>query len=210
MLTLPPSTLKYNQLFGFLIVALAMIEMFVIPKSNFVLGSIVATSVMICVAYILLQGNRALFKPRASLFVIAIAVAILLYLIFFAGNLGIKAFPLFGISTSSEQSIYGLFNKVPIPLLIVVFVLDAVGFETYFRGNLVTNLSEKIGISSVFAVAAIDASIHISTFNPLFPATTFIADTVWGLYYFKTRDLSSTILCHFVWDVMIFVLIPIH
>ena len=142
--------------------------------------------------------------------VLAVFVAIFLYLIFFAGNLGIKAFPLFGITTSSEQSIYGLFNNVPLPLLVIVFVLDAVGFESYFRGDVLANLSPKLGIFSVFAAAAIDAGIHFSTFNPLFPATTFIADSVWGLYYYKTRDLTSTIVCHFVWDIMIFILIPIH
>ena len=92
----------------------------------------------------------------------------------------------------------------------IVFVLDAVGFESYFRGNILTNLSPKLGIWSVFAAAIIDAGIHFSTFNPLFPATTFIADSVWGFYYYRTRDLSSTMVCHFLWDIMIFVLIPIH
>ncbi|MHB2037136.1 MAG: CPBP family intramembrane glutamic endopeptidase [Nitrososphaerales archaeon] len=210
MLTLPPSIRRYDQVLGFLIVALTMIEMFVIPKSYFVLGSVVSTSAMICVAFLLLNGVRGLFKPSVRLFVLALFVAILLYLVFYAGNLGIKAFPLMGVSTASEQSIYGLFNKVSLPILIVVFILDAVGFESYFRGNILTNLSQRIGIGSVFAAAALDAAIHFSTFNPLFPATTFIADTVWGFYYYKTRDLSSTIACHFVWDIMIFVLIPIH
>ena len=210
MLTLAPSSRKYNQALGFLIVALTMIEMFVIPRSYFVLGSIVSTSAMICVAYLLLSGIRELFRPSIRFLVLALIVAILLYLVFFAGNLGIKAFPLMGVSTASEQSIYGLFNNVPLPILIVVFILDAVGFESYFRGNILNNLSQRIGIGSVFAAAALDAAIHFSTFNPLFPATTFVADTVWGFYYYKTRDLSSTIACHFIWDIMIFVLIPIH
>jgi membrane protease YdiL (CAAX protease family) len=210
MITLPPSKRRYDQIIGFLIVAMTMVEMFTIPRSYFVLGSIISTSAMICAAYLLFNGNRERFRPSVRHLVLAVFVAIFLYLIFFAGNLGIKAFPLFGITTSSEQSIYGLFNNVPLPLLVIVFVLDAVGFESYFRGDVLANLSPKLGIFSVFAAAAIDAGIHFSTFNPLFPATTFIADSVWGLYYYKTRDLTSTIVCHFVWDIMIFILIPIH
>ncbi len=210
MLTVRASTTKYEQIAGFLIVSLTMIEMFTIPKAYFVEGSIISTSSMVCVTYLLLKVDKPKFVPKARFLVIAVLTAILLYLIFFIGNLGVKAFPLFGISTASEQSIYGLFNKVPLPLLVVVFVLDAVGFESYFRGNVLAKLSQRMGIASVFAAAALDAVIHISTLNPLFPPTTFIADSVWGLYYYKTKDLSSTILCHFVWDIMIFVLIPIR
>jgi membrane protease YdiL (CAAX protease family) len=210
MLTLPPSSRRYNRIFGFVIVALTMIEMFRIPKSDFVLGSIVSTTSMICVAYLLLSDQRGLSRPSALHIIIAVVVAILLYLVFVAGNLGVRAFPVSGLSAAGEQSIYGLFNNVPVPLLVIVLILDAFGFESYFRGHILSEFSQKIGVWSVFAAAAIDASIHISTLNPLFPATTFVADSVWGFYYYKTRDLSSTILCHFFWDIMIFILIPIH
>lgn len=209
MVTLPPSSRKYDQIVGFLIVVLTMVEMFTIPRGYFVLGSIVSTSAMICVAYLLLSG-RVLSKPTVIHVVLAVLVAIGLYLIFVAGNLGVRTFPVFGLSSAGEQSIYGLFNNVPVPLLVIVLILDAFGFETYFRGNVLEVLSQRIGLGSVFAAAALDASIHLSTFNPLFPATTFVADSVWGLYYYKTRDLTSTILCHFVWDILIFIIVPIH
>jgi CAAX protease family protein len=210
MFTPPPSVKRKNQIAGFLVVALTMIEMFTIPKSYFVLGSLVSTSAMICVAYFLLQGNMGQIRPNFLNLGMALVVAILLYLIFFAGNVGIKIIAPFGISSSNEQGIYGLFSNVKLPILVLVLVLDSVGFESYFRGNILRFLSQEMGIWSVVVTATIDASIHFSAFNLLFPATTFIADCVWGLYYFKTRDLSSTILCHFVWDIMIFVLIPIH
>ncbi len=96
MITLPPSERKHDQIIGFLIVAMTMIEMFTIPRSYFVLGSIMSTSAMICVSYLLLNGNRELFRPSVRHLVYAVLIAVLLYFIFFAGNLGIKAFPLFG------------------------------------------------------------------------------------------------------------------
>jgi uncharacterized protein len=209
-MTLATVVKRNEQVAGFLIVFLTMVEMFSIPKSYFVLGSIVATSAMILTAFLLLKPGRELLRTRVSYFLFAAVTAATVYLIFLAGNLGIRAFPLFGMSSSSEQSIYGLFSGVPIVLLIIVLFLDAVGFESYFRGNLVRIFREKIGVASVFLVAAIDAMIHLSTFNPLFSATTFVADSVWGLYYFKTRDLSSTIACHFIWDILIFIVVPIR
>lgn len=210
MLTLPPSVRKYDQVVGFLIVVLTMVEMFTIPRSYFVLGSLVSTTSMICVSYLLFSGRSWFSKPSALHIILAVVVALLLYLVFVAGNLGIHTFPMFGLSTSSEQNIYGLFSNVPLPILILVLVLDAVGFESYFRGNVLSSFSQRLGVGSVFAAAALDATIHFATLNPLFPATTFIADSVWGFYYYKTNDLTSTMICHFIWDIMIFVLIPIR
>ena len=70
--------------------------------------------------------------------------------------------------------------------------------------------ARKIGIGAVFLVAVIDAAIHISTLNPLFPATVIVADSVWGLNFYFTKDLYSNIASHFLWDVLIFIIIPIH
>jgi len=103
-----------------------------------------------------------------------------------------------------------LFSNTPTPLLVLILALDAVGFESYFRGNLQTIFSKRIGVGSVFVVALIDAAIHISTLNPLFPATVIVADSVWGLNYYFTRDLYSNIASHFLWDLLVFILLPIH
>ena len=206
----PHAVRKGDQVTGFLIVVLTMVEMFTIPKAYFVLGSIVSTTTMVCVAYLLIEGRKLLSRTNLRNLTFAGITAVVLYSVFFLGNLGVRAFPLFGMSGAAEQSIYGLFNRVPLPLLVIVLLLDSIGFESYFRGNLVQLFSKRLGIVSVLASAGVDALIHISTLNPLFPATTFVADCFWGLYYFRTKDISSTIVCHFIWDVLIFIVIPIH
>ena len=210
MLPSRPPSKNLNQALGFLIVSLSMIEMFTIPRSYFVLGSIVSTSIMASVAYLLAQWGKKTIRIGVKHFFFAVVVAILHYLLFLLGNLGVRSIHIPGMTESSEQNIYGLFNNIPLPVLVVVLILDAVGFELYFRGNILERLSPRINILSGFAVASIDAAIHIATLNPLFPATTFVADSVWGLYYYRTRDITSTILCHFIWDLMIFVIYPIH
>jgi len=198
------------QLAGFLIVALTMIEMFTIPKSYFVLGSIVSTSVMAFVAFLLTDDLFGKIRPNASRIGIGIVTAILLYLVFYLGNFAVTNLNLPGIEATNEQTIYGLFSNVPLPLLILILALDAIGFEYYFRGNLQQLFTGKIGIAAVFLVALIDAVIHVSTLNPLFPATVIIADSIWGLNYYFTKNLYSNITSHFLWDLLVFVIFPIH
>jgi membrane protease YdiL (CAAX protease family) len=200
----------FSQVFGFAIVALTMVEMFTVPKDYFVLGSIVSTSAMFCVAFLLSDQTGQKFRPALWRFAMGIGMAFLLYAIFQGGNLAVTNLKLFGVSSSNELSIYGLFSSVPTPLLVFVLALDAIGFESYFRGNLQNLFSKRIGAGSVFVVAVIDAIIHISTMNPLFPATVIVADSIWGLNYYTTKDLYSNIACHFVWDLLVFVLLPIH
>jgi membrane protease YdiL (CAAX protease family) len=71
-------------------------------------------------------------------------------------------------------------------------------------------MRERLGVGSPFAVAAADACIHLLTLNPLWVVTTFIVDSIWGLTYHFTRDLSSSMTSHFVWDAAIFILFPIR
>jgi uncharacterized protein len=200
----------FSQLAGFAIVVLTLVEMFTIPKSYFILGSVVSTSAMICVAYLLSNQTEKKFRGSFRGIALGIGLAVALYGIFLAGNYVVVNLKLFGVSGANEQTIYGLFSGTPPALLVGVLALDAIGFESYFRGNLQNILSKKIGPGAIFLVAIIDAAIHISTLNPLFPATVIVADSVWGLNYYFTKDLYSNIACHFLWDILIFILLPIH
>ena len=200
----------FSQLAGLAIVALTMVEMFTIPKSYFILGSIVSTSCMIAVAFLLSSHTEKKFRESLKGVTLGIILAFVLYGIFVAGNYGVENVKLFGVGSANEQSIYNLFSGTSPALLVGVLALDAIGFEAYFRGNLQNLFAKRLGVGAIFIVALIDAAIHISTLNPLFPATVIVADSVWGLNYYVTRDLYSNIACHFLWDILIFVLLPIH
>ena len=208
-LRLLPREQDYLQIAGFIVIALSMIEMFTIPREYFVLGSIVATATMIFVTF-LLRRIEIPIRFSARRIAIGVATAILLYFVFFLGNAFIKDYSPFGIHATNEASIYSLFSSTPVPLLIVIFFLDALGFETYFRGNLQRLFGAKLGAGVVVLPAFIDALIHFSTLNPLFPATTFVADVIWGLNYKYTKDIYSNYVSHFVWDLLIFLIIPIR
>ncbi len=200
---------KNLQIAGFLVVALSMVEMFTIPRSYFATASIVSTLTMVCVAFLLHRIDKpASFSTRNL--AVGIVTAIVLYFVFFLGNALIKNYGPFGIRPINETSIYDLFSSTPIPLLIVIFFFDAIGFESYFRGNLQRLFYGKLRFGAIFLPALIDALIHFSSFNPLFPATTFIVDCFWGVNYYFTKDIYSNYTSHFVWDLLIFLVFPIH
>ena len=196
------------QTAGFLIVCLTMVEMFVVPRNYFIAGSLVSTSCMLCVALLLAKYGQ-LFHPSYRSIIIGVSSAVVLYLIFVGGNAAIKIVSPLGMSTTNESSIYALFASSPLQLKVLVFLLDAFGFESYFRGVLQRVVFAKLGVGSAFAVAAVDAAIHLSTLNPLFPVTTFIADAVWGINYYFSKDVGSNIVSHFLWDMLVFVILPL-
>jgi len=187
-----------------------MALMFTVPKTDFIAAAFVSTGTMALAAYYVTR-YRGLFHPSVKTIAIGLLSAGVLYAIFYAGNQGISQIHPLGISQSSESPIYALIASSANPLYLQVGILafDAVGYETFFRGVLQGRLQPKTGLGSVFLVALVDAGIHVITLNPLWVVTTFIADAVWGLTYFYSKDLTSNVTSHFVWDLFIFVLLPI-
>lgn len=188
----------------------SMALLFTVPSTYFVAATFIATGCMAAAAFWLTRF-RGIFKPRAVTVAAGLVSAALLYLVFYGGNAAIQVLHPLGVGTSSENSIYSLIASPSNPLALQVGVLafDAVGYESFFRGVLQTRMEPRLGAASPFAVAALDAGLHIVTLNPLWVVTTFIADSVWGLTYRYTGDLGSSMLSHFVWDVAIFLLFPI-
>lgn len=188
-----------------------MSPLFVLPGDEFALSTVIATSVMAAVA-VASGGYRRLFSPTPKTVALGLVSAALLYGLFFLGNEAIVAFHPFGLGGSSESSIYGLIASPgnPLPLQIVILAFDALGFESYFRGTLQSRLAPRLGRASPFAAAAFDALVHVASLNPLWVVATFIVDSVWGVTLSRTGDLTASMTSHFVWDIAIFVILPIR
>lgn len=203
------------QIGGFIIVGLGMSILFLRPTSTyFLLGVFVATPIMMLVSFWLTRFSR-LFKPTGRSIAVGIISSLLLYGIFYVGNYFIKIYSPLGIGSSGETSIYSTIGSHPLYLQVVILLLDAFGFESYFRGNLQTFFSSRIAngkakVGGVFLSAICDSAIHIISLNPLWVVTTFLADSIWGLTYHYTKDLGSSISSHLIWDIVIFIVAPIR
>lgn len=188
-----------------------MVVLMLVPSDRFVTATFAATTCMI-VASLAMGGYRTLFRPSPKSIGLGLGIAALLYLVFIGGNAGIAAMHPFGIGASNENSIYSLIASPSNPwyLQLLVLMFDAVGYESYFRGVLQRLLGGPLRGAAPVAVAAIDAGIHVLSMNPLWVASTFIVDTFWGLGFRLTKDLTGNVVSHFVWDILIFVVFPIH
>jgi CAAX protease family protein len=191
-------------------VGCSMAALFLVPSGFFIPATFAATGVMVAAAFAsgTFHGRRAL---HARSVVLGLCSAALLYGVFYGGNLAIRAAAVPGLGASSESSIYSLIASPSNPLALQFGVLffDAAGYESYFRGTLQKGLARRLGLWAAPAVALADAGLHLLTFNPLWAATTFVADLAWGVTYHYGRGLQASFTSHLLWDVAIFLVRPI-
>ncbi len=193
-----------------MLVAGSLLALFEVPRAYFVAGTFAATTVMIASAYFIrrpLDRRVKGWKPWA----LGLASAVILYGVFYGGNLALKSGLIFPASGPQESSIYSLIASPTNPLWVQVAVLtfDAAGFEAFFRGTLQKALAPKLGVWAVPGVALFDSALHIATLNLLWVATTFVADVAWGLTYRYGKGFPASFTSDLAWDLAIFVLRPI-
>ncbi len=200
-----------KALWGLPLVGCGLVALFLLPAAFFIPGTLVVTGFMVALAY-LAGGFSRLKKPTPGAIAIGVVSALILYTVFYGGNLAITALQIPGLSTSSEGPIYSLIASPanPLALQLGVLAFDAAGYESFFRGVVQERLQQRLGVGAAPVVAALDAALHVATFNPLWVATTFVADLAWGLTYYYGKDLSTNLTSHFVWDVAIFIIRPIR
>ncbi len=187
----------------------SMVLLFTVPPQLFVWATFLSTSCMMGASYYI--GARWGKRPTARGTALGVASAAALYLVFYAGNAAVSALHPFGIGSSDARSIYTLIASPSNPLYLqaAVLLFDAAGYESFFRGTLQSRLRPRLGAASAPAVAAFDAAVHLMTLNPLWVVTTFIADTAWGLTYHRSREVASSFTSHLVWDLVVFLILPL-
>jgi membrane protease YdiL (CAAX protease family) len=199
-----------NFALGLAAVVASMVLLFSVPPGEFVTATFLSTSCMVVVSFVL--GLRWKGSPSARAVAAGIASAVVLYLVFAAGAIGIAALHPFGIGVSNAATIYSLIvspgNAVYVQVSVLLF--DSAGYESFFRGIVQARLKGVMGVWSAPVVAAIDAGIHFVTLNPLWVATTFVADLAWGLTFHFSGRLSASFTSHFVWDLSVFLLFPLR
>ena len=195
---------------SFAIVLLSMLALYLVPRGYFVAATFVSTSCMLAGAFAL-GSFRGRARPRPRSVALGLVTAVLLYGIFAGGAWVVSSLHPFGITSASEASIYSLISSPsnPLPLQVAVLLFDSAGFESYFRGVLQGALRPRLGALAAPAVALIDASIHIASFNMLWVGATFVTDLLWGLTYHYGKGTQASFTSHFVWDLAIFMLRPV-
>jgi membrane protease YdiL (CAAX protease family) len=93
--------------------------------------------------------------------------------------------------------------------LLLIFPI-APGEETYWRGLVQRRLTERVGPrAGLLLSASVYSMVHLPTLNPTLILTAFIGGLVWGALYELTGNLVPVIISHTLWDILIFVILPL-
>jgi len=154
-----------------------------------------------------LKDNRLPFDRAA--FLQGIATAVVLYLVFWAGQA--VSSHLFPFAPHQVGAIYG--KGAGFSSLTIFFILLLVTGpceEIFWRGFLQRNLMGRYGeIPGWLLATAIYTGVHIWSFNFMLIGAAAVAGAFWGFLYLKLKRLDTLIICHSLWSAFIFAVVPL-
>ncbi|MDR2173097.1 MAG: CPBP family intramembrane metalloprotease [Burkholderiales bacterium] len=189
----------------------AMFSPWTASHLNFWWSMLFSASVLIIMSAVFGRDWLPQFRPSVRAAVIGLVSAVMLWGVFYLGHALSTA--LFSFAAPQISAIYGLRdgnNYLWIALLLLFIVGPA---ETIFwQGFIQRNLMARWGDLPGFAVTTlIYAFVHLWSLNVMLLLAATVCGLFWGGLYMllKPRNLWPLIISHAVWDVMVFVLLPI-
>ncbi|MCX6153543.1 MAG: type II CAAX endopeptidase family protein [Candidatus Kapabacteria bacterium] len=180
------------------------------PNINFWLTMLAATGSL--TIYSFLFGRKELlevldFKPKWIL--IGIISAAVLYMVFFTGNIITKM--MFDFAERQVGNIYATksqASRVFIGLSLLLWIGPSE--EIFWRGFIQNNLTKKYGDMKGFIFTTLLYTlVHIWGFNLMLLAASLFCGLFWGWMYMKYKSLTPGLISHAIWDLFIFVIIPV-
>ena len=153
-------------------------------------------------------GNIYVFKPTYIL--LGIITAAVLYAMFWVGHF--VSTHILPFAASQVESIYIIrAGQNPWVIAGLLFFVIGPAEEIFWRGFVQKRLSKQYGVwVGLIAATAIYALMHVWSFNLMLLAASALCGIFWGLMFALTKNLWPCIICHAVWDVTIFILLPIR
>ncbi len=203
--------------FGVMLAFALWTVIFVIRPFNFWLTLSLSTSLLAAVA--LIFGHPVIPKDELSWenLLLGILMAILLYFIFWVGNLALIF--LSGLFPSLLPDRAGNISAVYVnrgtlsPLLIGILLFFPIGFgeEVFWRGFIQRRFGEKWGtLTSFILTTLLYVGIHVPTKNPVLILAALACGLFWGGLYLLTGRLMPVLVSHMLWDPIIFVVWPLR
>lgn len=197
---------------------LLMFSPWTAPYMNFWLCMSLSAVVLLFLSFrnqkpgIILQG----FSFSATLY--GIGSAVLLWGVFWIGNfLSTRWFP---FAQGQIDSIYGMNNEscagwIAMLLLFLIGPAEEIFWRGHIQQKLVKALAKKgrKGLVAeylpILLSSLIYALVHLWSFNFMLIMAAFVCGLFWGLLYKWDGRLPTVILSHALWDVTVFILLPI-
>lgn len=200
-------------LIGFLVAALLWFIMFsplTSDKVNFWLMMSLSASALTIYSLIIRRNElRNAFQFTASDIFIGIGSAVLLYGVFYFGNM-ISQY-IFSFAGKQIHGVYATRSQAE-TWLIGILLLFIIGpaEEIFWRGFAQEQLMQKMGTGNGYAITTlIYTLVHLPSLNFMLIMAALFAGLFWGWMYRWKRRLTLCIISHAMWDCSIFAVIPI-
>jgi len=177
---------------------------------NFWWGMAAAAGIL-AIWSIVAAGERRgqLFKFRLSYFFLGLISAAFLYMVFWAGDF--ISTRIFSFASGQIESIYG--NKGQLAewkIALLLFFWIGPAEEIFWRGMVQRILAINFGGNIGWLAASfLYAAVHLWAANFVLFMAALIAGLFWGWLYKRFGSLWPGIVSHGVWDVVIFLVLPV-
>ena len=185
-------------------------------RPNFWLVMSLAALVLSSLSLVFSPDRKAILRVEKPLLQIAagVAIAFALWGVFWIGDK--LSSMLFDFARSEVNAVYAMKTGLPqwgIALLLIFLIGPAE--ELFWRGYVQRTLSavlpgKRAADIALVATVLVYSLVHIWSFNFMLVMAAMVAGAVWGLIYrTKPELLPALIVSHALWDVLVFVIIPI-
>jgi len=141
--------------------------------------------------------------------VLGLLSAAALYLVFWLGNQFTRA--MFARAGGDISAVYAFKEQAPTLriLLLMVFIIGP-GEELFWRGFLQHRLETAYSGPIGWLIATgLYTVVHVASGNPILVLAAGVCGLFWGWFYLRYRSMLLNVLSHTVWDIAIFLLLPL-
>ncbi len=181
------------------------------PHLNFWATMVAATAFLAgCALWLDRRRLPELYPFRPAHVAIGLVSAAVLYGVFWTGNAVSTQF--FHFARPEIADIYSTKAQAA-PWTIGLLLLFWIGpaEEIFWRGFVQERLYARYGRAGGYVAASlVYAAIHVFAFNFMLFMASLICGLFWGAMYLKYRSVWPGLISHAVWDVFIFVIVPVQ
>lgn len=140
---------------------------------------------------------------------IGLLAAVVLWVVFYFGEFFSSL--LFGFAREQVDGIYAMKeNQNKLWIALGLFFIMGPAEEIFWRGYVQQKFIDKYGEwKGLIFATLIYALVHIWSFNFMLVMSALVCGVFWGVMYRYNKNLVPLIISHAVWDVMVFILLPI-
>lgn len=176
---------------------------------NFWIAMAISASILMIMSFVLSKDLKSQFRFSPKDVALGLGSAVVLWCVFYFGDFFSKL--IFDFARPQVDSIYAM-KEGQNKILLVLGLLFIIGpaEEIFWRGYVQHSLIGKFGEwKAMIITTMIYALVHIWSFNFMLVMAALICGLFWGLMYKYNKNLVPLIVSHAVWDVMVFIVVPI-